>query len=75
LGRKMFDIRGANPPAIALILAAAFIWWGFMNNSLTAMTVGGVFAAIGVGLQVLYLRYRYGRAMKARAVARYKVES
>jgi predicted Co/Zn/Cd cation transporter (cation efflux family) len=62
----MFDIRGSNPPGIALILAAVFMWWGFMNNSFTAITVGGVFAAIGIGLQVLYLRYRYGRAAKSR---------
>ena len=62
LETKMFDIRGPNPPTIALILAAAFIWWGFANNSLPAIMVGGVFAAIGIGLQVLYLRYRYGRA-------------
>ncbi|PYS66377.1 MAG: hypothetical protein DMF76_00565 [Acidobacteria bacterium] len=66
----MFHIRGANPPTIALILAAAFMWWGFTNNSLISITVGGVFAAIGIGLQVLYLRYRYGRA----AYRRTKVE-
>ena len=63
---KMFDIRGPNPPTIALILAAAFIWWGFANNSLPAIMVGGVFAAIGIGLQVLYLRYRYGMAANRR---------
>jgi predicted Co/Zn/Cd cation transporter (cation efflux family) len=66
----MLDIRGANPPTIALVLAAAFMWWGFMNNSLTAITVGGVFAAIGIGLQVLYLRYRYGRAANRRMAER-----
>ncbi len=60
---KMFDIRGPNPPTIALILAAA---WGFTNNSLTSITIGGVFAAIGIGLQVLYLRYRYGMAANRR---------
>ncbi|TMI35684.1 hypothetical protein E6H26_05900 [Candidatus Bathyarchaeota archaeon] len=48
-------------PGIALIIAAVFMWWGFANNSLAAVTIGGVFAAVGVGLQVLYLRYRYGR--------------
>ncbi len=63
---KMFDIRGPNPPTIALILAAAFMWWGFTNNSLTSITIGGVFAAIGIGLQVLYLRYRYGMAANRR---------
>jgi len=66
----MFDIRGQNPPTIALILAAAFMWWGFTNNSLPAITVGAVFVAIGIGLQVLYLRYRYGRA----AISHRKVE-
>jgi len=67
----MLDIRGPNPPTIALILAAAFMWWGFANNSLTAIMVGGVFAAIGIGLQVLYLRYRYGMAAnRRRTVAR-----
>jgi hypothetical protein len=40
----MLDIRGPNPPTIALILAAAFMWWGFANNSLASITVGGVFA-------------------------------
>ena len=63
---KMFDIRGPNPPTIALILAAAFMWWGFANNSLPAIMVGGLFAAIGIGLQVLYLRYRYGMAANRR---------
>ena len=63
---KMFDILGPNPPTIALILAAAFMWWGFANNSLPAIMVGGVFAAIGIGLQVLYLRYRYGMAANRR---------
>jgi len=41
-------------------------WWGFANNSLIAIMVGGVFAAIGIGLQVLYLLYRYGRAVSSR---------
>ena len=62
----MFDIRGPNPPTIALILAAAFMWWGFANNSLPAIMVGGLFAAIGIGLLVLYLRYRYGMAANRR---------
>ena len=66
LETEMFDIRGPNPPTIALILAAAFMWWGFANNSLPAIMVGGVFAAIGIGLQVLYLRYRYGMAANRR---------
>ena len=57
----LLDIRSPNPPGIALIIAAVFMWWGFANNSLAAVTIGGVFAAVGVGLQVLYLRYRYGR--------------
>ena len=62
----MLDIRSPNPPGIALIIAAAFMWWGFANSSLAAVTVGGVFAAVGVGLQVLYLRYRYGRTTNRR---------
>ena len=62
----MLDIRGPNPPTIALILAAGFLWWGFANNSLASISVGGVFAAIGIGLQVLYLRYRYCRAASSR---------
>jgi len=62
----MLDIRSPNPPVIALIIAAVFMWWGFANNSLTAVTVGGVFAAVGIGLQVLYLRYRYDRTANNR---------
>ena len=62
----MLDIRSPNPPTIALILAAAFMWWGFTNNSVPAITVGGIFAAMGIGLQVPYLRYRYGRAVNRR---------
>jgi len=42
------------------------MWWGFTNNSVPAITVGGIFAAMGIGLQVLYLRYRYGRATNRR---------
>ena len=60
----MLDIRSPNPPGIALNIAAVFMWWGFANNSLAAVAVGSVFAAVGIGLQVLYLRYRYGRAVK-----------
>ena len=60
----MLDIRSPNPPGIALIIAAVFMWWGFANDSLAAVTIGGVFAAVGIGLQILYLRYRYGRAVK-----------
>jgi len=57
----MLDILGPNPPTIALILAAGFLWWRFANNSLASITVGACSRAIGIGLQVLYLRYRYGR--------------
>ena len=66
---KCWIFEAPIPPTIALILAAAFMWWGFTNNSLTSITVGGVFAAIGIGLQVLYLRYRYGRAAYRRRTA------
>jgi len=59
----MLDICSPNPPTIALILATTFMWWGFANHSLPAITVGGVFAAMGIGFQVVYLRYRYGRAV------------
>jgi len=58
----MLDIRGPTPPGIAFILAAAFLWLGVANNNVLAVTVGAVFVMIGVALQVLYLRYRYGRA-------------
>jgi hypothetical protein len=59
----MLDIRGPTPPGIAFILAAALMWWGVANNSLPAVMVGGIFVMIGVGLQILYLRYRYGGAL------------
>jgi len=60
------DIRGPTPPGIALILAAALMWWGIAKSSPLVVLVGGLFVMIGVGLQVLYLRYKYDRA---RAVA------
>jgi len=59
----LLDIRGPTPPGIAFILAAGLMLWGISNNSLPAVIVGGVFVMIGVGLQVLYLRYKYGRAL------------
>ena len=59
----MLDIRGPTPPGIAFILAATLMLWGISNNNLPAVIVGGVFVMIGVGLQVLYLRYKYGRAL------------
>jgi len=58
----LLDIRGPTPPGIAFILAATLMWWGVANNNVSAVIVGGVFVMIGVGLQVLYLRYKYGRA-------------
>jgi len=63
----MLDIRGPTPPGIAFILAAGLMWWGVTNNSLPAVIVGAVFVMIGVGLQVLYLRYKYGRARRVEA--------
>jgi hypothetical protein len=63
----MLDIRGPTPPGIAFILAATLMWWGIANNNVSAVIVGGVFVMIGVGLQVLYLRYKYGR-VQVRAV-------
>ena len=57
----MLDFRGPTPPGIAFILAAALMWWGIANNSPLVVLVGGVFVMIGVGLQVMYLRYKYGR--------------
>jgi len=57
----MLDIRGGTPPGVAFVVAAALMLWGLANNSLAALMVGGLFVMIGVGLQVLYLRYRYGR--------------
>ena len=59
----MLDIRGPTPPGIAFILAATLMWWGVVNNNVSAVIVGGVFVMIGVGLQVLFLRYKYGRAL------------
>ncbi|TMI33633.1 hypothetical protein E6H28_01460 [Candidatus Bathyarchaeota archaeon] len=59
----MLDIRGPTPPGIAFILAATLMWWGVANNNVSAVIVGGVFVMIGVGLQVLFLRYKYGRAL------------
>src|SRR5438309_8384884 len=38
------------------------MWWGVANNNVSAVIVGGLFVMIGVGLQVLYLRYKYGRS-------------
>ena len=58
----MLDIRGPTPPGIAFIVAATFLWYGVTNNNVLAVMVGGVFVMIGVGLQVLFLRYKYGRA-------------
>jgi len=58
----LLDIRGGTPPGIAFVVAATLMLWGLANNSLAAIMVGGVFVMTGVGLQVLYLRYRYGRA-------------
>ena len=57
----MLDIRGPTPPGIAFILAAVSMLWGIANNNAPAVMVGGMFVMIGVALQVLYLRYRYGR--------------
>ena len=59
----MLDIRGPTPPGIAFILAATLMWWGVVNNNVSAVIVGGVFVMIGVGLQVLFLRYKYGWAL------------
>jgi len=58
----MLDIRGPTPPGIAFIVAAAFLWLGVANNNVPAVTVGAVFVMIGVALQILYLRYKYGWA-------------
>jgi len=58
----LLDIRGPTPPGIAFILAAGLMWWGVANNNVSAVIVGGLFVMIGVGLQVLYLRYKYGRS-------------
>src|SRR5467141_2666521 len=57
---KMLVIRGPTPTGIAFILAAALMWWGIAKNSPPVVLVGGLFVMIGVGLQVLYLRYKYG---------------
>jgi len=66
----MLDIRSPTPPGIAFILAAGLMWWGVVKNNPLAVIVGGVFVMIGVGLQVLYLHYRYGGAWERTRIAK-----
>ena len=46
---------------MAFIAAVLLLYFGLMSNNGMMVTAGWVFVAIGVLLQILYLRFKYGK--------------
>ena len=57
----MLDIKSPTPPGVAFIAAVLLLYFGLTSNNGMMVTAGWIFVAIGVLLQILYLRFKYGK--------------